>query len=535
MDFSEYSSMVQMWIQQILANRGVNAELTLKYSEDIINYGQKTDDCKLMGLGYYYSGETYYGLNDGTFFFETMSKALSYLNQAQEWELMVRCYNFLGIAAMSRGNTPIALDYYLSGLNYCRKYRLQELTVMIEVNLGMLYLECGRYADAQDSLEKADNDNDNEAYIFSIYGNLAQSLILQDKLEQAGELLRRVHTEYWESGELLDHQFIFCVDVLYYHHTGDIEARDASICRLNETLPENLTVLDMFYDYYRCCLVLLEAEQDETFWHIIDVLEPLVENFKIINLHLKIVSLKMKYYRKHGKNAEFLQAAGLFYELSEMMENENRSIVNSVISLRKNLDQVNCAREVAERENQVLHERSELDPLTGIANRFRLNTYSEQVFAQAAEQERSLAVEILDIDYFKEFNDNYGHQEGDRCLVQVADTIQGLVRENHGFCARYGGDEFVIIYDGISREQGISLAAELRRRVLALEIEHRFSKALPIVSISQGMCWGIPRIEDRMWDFLHAADDMLYKVKRFSRNNYCVGDIEESEELVFND
>ena len=95
MDFTEYNDVVQQWIQQIMENREKNAQLTLKYAKDIIEYGQKTDDCKLMGIGYYYSGETYYGLNDGEHFFENMNKALSYLNQAEEWELMIRGYNYM--------------------------------------------------------------------------------------------------------------------------------------------------------------------------------------------------------------------------------------------------------------------------------------------------------------------------------------------------------------------------------------------------------------------------------------------------------
>lgn len=136
-----------------------------------------------------------------------------------------------------------------------------------------------------------------------------------------------------------------------------------------------------------------------------------------------------------------------------------------------------------------------------MANRFRLNDYAEEVFTYSQENDIPVAMEILDIDYFKEYNDNYGHQEGDRCLVSIANTIRNLVEEAEGFCARYGGDEFVIIYANVTREQAVSFAEELRRRVLALEMEHRFSKALPVVTISQGICWGIPRKGNRSWDF----------------------------------
>ena len=116
MDFYEYNDMVQQWVSQVLENTGKNAELTLKYCRNIIEYGEKNTDHKLIGVGYYYMGETYYGLNDGAHFFEVMGKALSNLNQAEEWEYVARCYNYLGITAMNRGNAPIALDYYLNGL-----------------------------------------------------------------------------------------------------------------------------------------------------------------------------------------------------------------------------------------------------------------------------------------------------------------------------------------------------------------------------------------------------------------------------------
>lgn len=278
--------------------------------------------------------------------------------------------------------------------------------------------------------------------------------------------------------------------------------------------------------------MLLETDQDESFWRIIEVIEPQVVNFKIINLHLKVLSLKMKFYRKHNQNAEYLQAAGLYYELSERNEVVTRNMLSSMITLRKNLENMRKARMKAERKNMVLQERSEQDPLTRMANRFRLNDYAEEVFAYSQENDIPVAMEILDIDYFKEYNDNYGHQEGDRCLVSIANTIRNLVEEAEGFCARYGGDEFVIIYANVTREQAVSFAEELRRRVLALEMEHRFSKALPVVTISQGICWGIPRKGNRSWDFLHAADNMLYRVKKFSRNNYCVGGLDETEDVT---
>lgn len=536
MDFEQYDGEVHQWIDQVLANREIDAGLTLEYSRKIIEYGKNTGDCKLMGFGYYYCGETYYGLNDGAHFFDAMCKAISSLNQVEEWEMMVRCYNFLGIAAQNRGNIPIALDYYLSGLHYCRTCHLQEMTILLNVNLGVLYIECEQYQDAEAALMCAYDEQQKDSgqanyysYLFCIYGNLARCYVLEDRMEQAAQIIRQVHTLLWKYGDDLDKLPICCVEALYCHRKGILDKRDELIEAVSGMIPENLNVLDFFYDFYTYCLMLLEAGKEEDFWQILGMMEPLVQNFHIINLQLKVISLKIKFYRKHNQNAEYLQACGLYYELSEQMETENRSMAGSIVRLRKNLELVENARLQAEEEKKVLKQQSRIDSLTGMANRFMLNERSGEMFARAKKNATALTVEILDIDYFKQLNDNYGHQEGDRCLVQVARTIQQVADKRQGFAARYGGDEFVVIYEGFTRQQSMEAARELKQAVMDLTLEHRYSKVLPIVTISQGLCLGIPREEDHIGDFLHTADVMLYRVKNLKRNNYGIGDVDQTE------
>ena len=173
-----------------------------------------------------------------------------------------------------------------------------------------------------------------------------------------------------------------------------------------------------------------------------------------------------------------------------------------------------------------------MDPLTGMANRLRLSEFSEEVFEKAYNQNIPLAVEMVDIDYFKEFNDNYGHQAGDECIKSIAGAIMGVAKAHGGFCARYGGDEFVIIYEGLSFEEAFMCEKELKKAVDALDIEHKFSKAIPQVTLSQGMCWDVPVKGNRMWDFLHAADENLYKIKKVTRNNYCINRLKAGESDV---
>ena len=80
--------------------------------------------------------------------------------------------------------------------------------------------------------------------------------------------------------------------------------------------------------------------------------------------------------------------------------------------------------------------------MTGLANRYRLNAYSEKVLDYCYEHRLPLAMEILDIDFFKQYNDNYGHQQGDECIIAIADELKKM-EDGQTFCARYGGDEFM--------------------------------------------------------------------------------------------
>lgn len=325
MEFNQYNTTVQQWIHTVLENRETNADVVLECCRDIIAYGRETDDPKLMGFGFFYGGEIYYELNDGAHFFHMMTEALTYLDRAEEWELVVRCYNFLGIASMSRGNPSLALDYYMNGLKDSDTYDLPMQKIMILINMGLLYLECGHYADSENSfleayqiLQTKQKDEKYNFYMYAFYGNMAECLILQDRLEEAKPYLEYLHKDGWEQVALTERLFIDIVDVIYYHKMGDVQKRNESIQMIHQNLPDNLTVLDFFSDYYRCCLVLLETDQDESFWRIIEVIEPQVVNFKIINLQLKVLSLKMKFYRKHNQNAEYLQAAGTMNCLNGM-------------------------------------------------------------------------------------------------------------------------------------------------------------------------------------------------------------------------
>ncbi len=174
------------------------------------------------------------------------------------------------------------------------------------------------------------------------------------------------------------------------------------------------------------------------------------------------------------------------------------------------------------REKEILRKRSEIDQLTGLANRFGLNRYAEEVFENAYENSQSLSIGIIDIDFFKPFNDNYGHQAGDECIVMLGTVLKEIEKERGVFCARFGGDEFIIICKDKSKEEVANIASEIKRKVQSKGITHSYSPVSNIVTVSQGYSYGLSMKYRKLNDYISVADGAMYQVKNSAKNDFNI-------------
>lgn len=527
--FDEYGEYVQDLINKILMNRGVNAEAMLDCCEKLIERGKKTSDNTLLGFAYYFRAENYYILNRTEDFLRNIMTALAYLDASKQWELLTRAYNLMAITSLNRGNAPFAMDYYLTSLKYCQNYGIHEMGTIININIGMLYMNFGDYQQAARFfeaglvlLQKYPEFPGHESLIFSANIGLANTCLMRhdlmagrsymDRAKKAGNLEE-------DSVNLLVYR---CFEARIYHEEKKFSLRDDAIAQISGMINMEFPLMDIFEDIFRYCELLLETEKYNELWVLLNKLESFTKQSGIHNLEKRILGLKIKYYKLVGENAGYLQAAGLFYEISDMMEKENNYIIGKMLNIRNFLEESTRRQQEMREENEKLHQQSETDALTGLANRFCLNLEAKRRFEEALENQYPFGVEILDIDYFKQFNDNYGHQKGDVCIQAVAKKISSMQEHPGVFAARYGGDEFVLIYTGYEREEVEALMEELRDKIKDMGMEHRYSKAASVVTISQGACQGIPSKDDRPGDFLHLADEMLYQIKKVSRNSLKV-------------
>ncbi|MDR2940021.1 MAG: GGDEF domain-containing protein [Clostridiales bacterium] len=169
-----------------------------------------------------------------------------------------------------------------------------------------------------------------------------------------------------------------------------------------------------------------------------------------------------------------------------------------------------------------LMDLSETDALTALLNRRKFNEIIESEWKRALRSASGLVFILFDIDYFKNYNDTYGHLKGDECLVQISKTIKEAFRRSDEYVARYGGEEFAIIMSNSSKEEGQLACKRLLNSISELKIPHRQSKVSDIVTLSAGMVMVTPAIGDSLEDYINKADMALYEAKKAGRNRYVV-------------
>lgn len=170
------------------------------------------------------------------------------------------------------------------------------------------------------------------------------------------------------------------------------------------------------------------------------------------------------------------------------------------------------------RINSRLEKYSYQDGLTQIANRRMFDALLKREWAAAKRNGYPLSLIMIDVDYFKGFNDGYGHHAGDICLSRIATTLNGVSRRTTDLLARYGGEEFVLLLPNTGEKQAERIANHCHRDVAAMNIPHDYSDAADIVTISVGVTTTLPGKDDDIAMLVEMADQMMYRAKNSGRN-----------------
>ncbi|MFX5405901.1 GGDEF domain-containing protein [Acinetobacter baumannii] len=170
---------------------------------------------------------------------------------------------------------------------------------------------------------------------------------------------------------------------------------------------------------------------------------------------------------------------------------------------------------------------SQQDALTGLANRRYLDETLDNEWRRALRHETPLTIMMVDIDFFKPYNDSLGHLKGDQCLKDIATAISSIAARSGDLVARYGGEEFLLLFPMTNAQQAKIQAERLMNAIKKIAIVHPCSSVSPYVTISVGVATTIPRLNDSISAFVSRADHALYKAKTNGRNQYQIALNEE--------
>lgn len=162
-----------------------------------------------------------------------------------------------------------------------------------------------------------------------------------------------------------------------------------------------------------------------------------------------------------------------------------------------------------------------IDALTQVANKRKFNETLYKEWLRAKREKEDISLLILDIDHFKEYNDNYGHGAGDDCLARVALELMPFAKRSTDIVARIGGEEFAILLTNCDKDGAVAVASNITSHFNQIQLPHEYSSVKHYLTFSIGVASCVPQ-DDDMQQLLKAADKALYEIKRSSKNNFHI-------------
>ena len=205
-----------------------------------------------------------------------------------------------------------------------------------------------------------------------------------------------------------------------------------------------------------------------------------------------------------------------------LMRRRALELITGKQALEQQINERKYAEQQLREANRTLEILSREDPLMGIANRRYFDEYFQQEWRRAARHGTSLSLLIGDVDYFKLYNDTYGHVAGDRCLQKLSRVLLDTLDRPGDLVARYGGEEIAIVLPTTAGTGAHSLAEKIRLAVAALALPHEQSPVAKVVTMSIGCGTALPTHRNSMETFLKAVDAALYRAKQQGRNQTVV-------------
>ena len=526
MDIQNYDPKTIEVIEKLNEQKKAFSEEMFETADQLLEIAQEKAEDALLGFTYFHIADALYAFEkDYSLVRENLAKAIYYLSIADEKELLTRAYNYVAIDAMNNGSYDVAYLYLMNAMQTCEELDNNYLKCIINNNLGQVFARMRSYAKAVkyvhlgNKLQEMCSKDDFYYFQNLICGYFSEGILyaLMGDVDSAKAMDRQIAVVENDE-EFTDISTVYIPITLLRVMLAVLDSDSYSYETLSREFIEKLWESHRIYDYITdiedLCNFLIEHDHLDLVKEVLDIIKNTVDATDIVLMKKIFSSIEIAYYEKLGDEEKVIECLRVQYHLSEQQQMEQNKVYQYSIDLIDIMDEQRKEQEKVRRENEKLHSQVQTDPLTDIPNRLMMDTLLPKLFKQAIEDGKTFGVSLMDIDKFKEYNDTYGHLAGDICLQKVAKTIEKVSDKPGVYCARYGGDEFIMLYEDKSDEEVMSIAEELNREIHRLDIAHSAMGENGRVSVSQGICNSAPKEWDIQEEYLNEADNALYAIKK---------------------
>ena len=522
--FNQYEKEIQQLIRNCERLSVISDPSALRHLKKLEKVAKQFNDNDLFGYTYFYLANWYYDYSKYDKFHKYLNKAIHFLLRSDNHTLLARSYNLFAIEAQYNGAVDVAYNYYINALLFANASRDNDVSGIIHANLASLYYAIGDYPLARKYFHKGIRDiqkNKQDPYylrnLMVVYTNDGvNSIVLKDmsSAEKSFSKAKKIYLTV-DKNELRDailayKFFELRLSLAKNEDYNAISVQTKEILDLLKEEKEPHIYMDDIHDFLTA---LMNYKQLDTVNEILNIINEKVVESKIIHAMRLLIESKVDYYDCINDESNLIYSLREQHQLLLLQQEEIGKIYQLSIELIKLVGDLEEEKERVRLENLFLQQQAQTDTLTGLANRHALVIALNQTFETAFQNKTNLAVEIMDVDKFKDFNDHYGHQAGDACLEVIGKVLKEISIMHHLYVARYGGDEFVILYENKSNEEILSIAKEIASTILNQEIEVHGKQIKEKIILSQGICNDVPKLKNKPWDFLTNADEALYAKK----------------------
>jgi diguanylate cyclase (GGDEF)-like protein len=448
----------------------------------------------LLGVVYYYHGMYESAL-------EYFLKALHLLKETEDYISMSRLLNNMGEVYREVGNLDEALVSYNKALDLCEKYKFMTNIAIILENVGEIYFRKADYSYSYECYKKSYEilvkDNDITA-LSEVENRMGKIYFIQKKYDKA----RACYDHALSMLEGIENKF-FAIDVLI-----------------------NLAELEMLENEELFLFYITKAIK---YGEEINARKKLSEIYKMTTEFYEIkgdYELSLEFYKRYHLIEQEIETTVISHkleiikiQLSKLFGGEE---VEKITRLNKQLEQditnQNKLLDAMEKANRNLSLEVLSDELTNIPNRRGVMSYISQEWKESEKKPFNSAFLMIDVDYFKRYNDYYGHIEGDTCIKRIASSLKRVFDNRNGIIGRFGGEEFVCFIKDTEHKDVLELAELLRKSIENLDINYLWNNVYYPVTISIGGVYGCSSDFSSAHDMYSIADEQLYKAKNGGRN-----------------